>query len=91
MRLLSDTIFKDGKTKQDAKVGGVWTLNLINGNLFLFKANPTTQQEGEGVGEVEGDGEGGREIIKGVELSKLLKKPGESCVSIIYSTSSHNS
>ena len=85
MRLLSDTIFKDGKTKQDAKLGGVWTLNLINGNLFLFKANPTTEHEGEGEGEGEvgGDGEGEREIIKGVELSKLLKKPGESCVSIL--------
>ena len=54
------------------KCGGVWTLNLLDGNLFLFKVNPnSTEEAGEGDG-----GEGKRELVKGIELSKLLKKKG---------------
>ena len=53
------------------KCGGVWTLNLLDGKLFLFKANSKSTEEAE-----EGEGEGKRELVEGIELSKLLKKEG---------------
>lgn len=72
-------------------------MNLLDGKLFLFKSNLKDAQpgkEGEGgaeVGERVGEGEGGgeeeREIVKGVELSKLLNKKTESPVSSVDSTS----
>ena len=69
------------------KRGGVWTLNLLDGNLFLFKTNPQNEAPLERESEEEDD------LMEGIELAKLLAgvstpSPGVSTPSPGVSTSS---
>ena len=88
-----NSIEKDGKpgTASDqvsspGKRGGVWTLNLQDGNLFLFKTNPKDVEAQDGQGDSqEREGErGGKEddteLVQGIELSKLLTQTPQSPV-----------
>ena len=90
---LCNTVLKDGKTSEgDAtasprKLGGVWTLNLLDGNLFLFKTNPESK-DGEKDDEMDGEKDDETELVEGIELSKLLtKSPSESHEVFIISLS----
>ena len=70
-----------GGTKSlSRKKGGVWTLNLMDGKLFLFNTNPKTKHP------LEVDKEDESELMEGIELEKLLDKtssPGTPVSAII--------
>ena len=85
---MSSLVSRDGTTPTTGgaepllrKKGGVWTLNLMDGKLFLFKTNPKTEQP------LEVDKEGESELMEGIELAKLLDKmtsPGTPVSAILY-------
>ena len=70
-----------GAKSPSQKKGGVWTLNLMDGKLFLFNTNPKTEQPLEVDKEEEES-----ELMEGIELAKLLDKtssPGTPVSAII--------
>lgn len=72
---MSSLVSRDGITPKSGgarmfpgKKGGVWTLNLLDGKLFLFKTSPNSEQP------VEVDKEDETELMEGIELAKLLSR-----------------
>ena len=54
------------------KRGGVWTLNLVDGNLFLFKTSANSEQPLKDDKKREDEEE--VDMMEGIELAKLLSK-----------------
>ena len=72
---MSSLVSRDGITPKSGgarmfpgEKGGVWTLNLLDGKLFLFKTSPNSEQP------VEVDKEDETELMEGIELAKLLSR-----------------
>ena len=73
---LSSLVSRDGITPTSSgeakpfprKRGGVWTLNLLDGKLFLFKTSPKSEVP------LEVEDEDKAELMEGIELAKLLSR-----------------